>query len=107
MGGRTGALARKPLKDLEEFPPLVGRVPNDACLSDALNSPDIEEMLINGLVQEGDDGNPEPGELEESDDEEEPVPPHVAERVRLAEVHKAEYEEYMAQKAPKGVPPHP
>ena len=97
MGGRTGALARKPLKDLEGFPPLIGRAPTDARLSDALDSPDIEEMLINGLIQEGEDGNSEPGELEESDDEEEPVPPHVAERVRLAEVHKAEYEEYMAK----------
>ena len=107
MGGRTGALARKPLKDFEEFPPLIGRAPTDACLSDALDSPDIEEMLINGLIQEGDDGDSEPGGLEESDDEEDVVSPHVAERVRLAEVHKAEYEEYMAQKAPKGVLFHP
>ena len=100
MGGRTGALARKPLKDLDGFPPLIGRAPTDACLSDALNSPDIEEMLINGLVQEGDgegddDGNPEPGALEESDDEEEVVSPHVAEMARLSALHEAEYEKYM------------
>jgi len=103
LGGRAGALARKPLKDPEEFPPLIGRVPNDACLSDALNSPDIEEMLINGLIQEGDDegddGNPEPGALEESDDEEEVVSPHVAEMARLSALHEAEYEKYMARGA--------
>ena len=104
----------------KEFPVLFTNTPKHpqpptlTSLTASLESPDIEDMLIDGLIKEGkeeepdlptasdeDDGNDEPCELVDSDDEEEPeaVKTSRAEREILQKKHEAEFDEFMAQRA--------
>jgi hypothetical protein len=91
----------------KEFPVLFAKQApprlETSTLSSSLKSPDVEDMLINGMVEEDgeDDDNNEPCELVDSDDEDEPETARLArsEEIRLEEEREAEFDEFMTQRA--------